>query len=310
MQKWLPFLLLAVALATPAAVRGQYFGQNKVQYTRFDFRVIETEHFDVYYYEEERQAAYDAARMAERSYARLSRVLRHQFRERKPIILYASHSDFQQTNTTSGEVGEGTGGFTDFLKHRNVLPFTGSYADFAHVLQHEMVHQFQYDTWAGGKAGGGLQTIIAVNPPLWFVEGMAEYFSAGPVDPNTAMWLRDAAAEGKLPTIRQLETDPRIFPYRFGQAIVSYIGARWGDEAIGAILSASRSGSLEGAFRRVIGLDFVQLGDQWRDATQKAYLPLLGQQVPASQIATAVLNKEQSEGTLHLAPALSPGGSR
>src|SRR5690606_40126235 len=110
-----------------------------------------------------------------------------------------------------------------------------------------------------------LQTLIAVNPPLWFVEGMAEYLSAGPVDPNTAMWLRDAAAEGKLPTIRQLETDPRIFPYRFGQAIVSYIGARWGDEAIGAILAASRSGSLDGAFLRVIGLDFVQLGAQCRD---------------------------------------------
>lgn len=302
--------LLALLLAVAAPLPAQYFGQNKVQYTRFDFRVLETEHFDVYYYEAERTAAYDVARMAERSYARLSRVLRHQFRERKPIILYASHSDFQQTNTTPGEVGEGTGGFTDFLKHRNVMPLTGSYADIEHVLQHEMVHQFQYDTWAGGRAGGGLQTIIAVNPPLWFVEGMAEYLSVGPVDPNTAMWLRDAAAEGKLPTIRQLETDPTIFPYRFGQAIVSYIGARWGDEALGAILQASRSGSLEGAFRRVIGLDFVQLGDQWRDATQKAYLPLLGQQKPAREIATAVLTEEQSDGTLHLAPALSPDGTR
>ena len=310
MRRPTSLLALLAVLLLPAAVHGQYFGQNKVQYTRFDFRVLETEHFDVYYYEAERQAAYDVARMAERSYARLSRVLRHQFRERKPIILYASHSDFQQTNTTPGEVGEGTGGFTDFLKHRNVMPLTGSYADIAHVLQHEMVHQFQYDTWAGGKAGGGLQTIIAVNPPLWFVEGMAEYLSAGPVDPNTAMWLRDAAAEGKLPTIRQLETDPTIFPYRFGQAIVSYIGARWGDEAIGAILAASRSGSLEGAFRRVIGLDFVQLGDQWRDATQKAYLPLLGQQKPARDIATPVLTEEQSDGTLHLAPALSPDGTR
>lgn len=309
MRRFLPLQALLVAILT-VPLPAQYFGQNKVQYTAFDFRVLETEHFDVYYYAAEREAAYDVARMAERSYARLSRVLRHQFRERKPIILYASHSDFQQTNTTPGEVGEGTGGFTDFLKHRNVMPLTGSYADIAHVLQHEMVHQFQYDIWSGGRAGGGLQTLIAVNPPLWFVEGMAEYLSVGPVDPNTAMWLRDAAAEGKLPTIRQLETDPSIFPYRFGQAIVSYIGARWGDEAIGAILAASRSGSLEGAFRRVIGLDFVQLGDQWRDATQKAYLPLLGQQQPARNFATAVLTKETSDGTLHLAPALSPDGSR
>ena len=60
--------------------------------------------------------------MAERSYIELSTVLRHQFRERKPIILYASLSDFQQTNTSPEEVSEGTGGFTDFLKHRIVIP--------------------------------------------------------------------------------------------------------------------------------------------------------------------------------------------
>ena len=303
-------LALLALLALPGTVGAQYFGQNKVQYTSFDFRVLETEHFDVYYYPEEQLAATDVARMAERSYARLSRVLRHQFRERKPIILYASHSHFQQTNTTPGEVGEGTGGFTDFLKHRNVMPLTGSYADIEHVLQHEMVHQFQYDVWSGGRAGGGLQTIIAVNPPLWFVEGMAEYLSLGPVNPNTAMWLRDAAAEGKLPTIRQLENDPNIFPYRFGHALLSYGGARWGDEAIGAILAASRSGSLEGAFRRVIGLDYIQLGDQWRDATQKLYLPQLGPQVRAAEIATPVLTEAKSDGTLHLAPAISPDGTR
>jgi WD40 repeat protein len=304
---WLPLTALLLA---PRAVEAQYFGQNKVQYSKFDFKVLETEHFDVYYYPVEREAAYDVARMAERSYARLSLVLRHQFRERKPIVLYASHSEFVQTNISEEEVGEGTGGFTDFLKHRNVLPLTGSYSDIEHVLQHEMTHQFQYDVWSGGRAGGGLQTITAINPPLWFVEGMAEYFSIGAIDANTAMWLRDAAAQGKLPTIHQLETDPRIFPYRFGQAIVTYIGQRWGDEAIATILQNSRTGSLEGAFRRVIGLDFRQLGDQWRDAVQKEYLPELTTRVKAAAISQPLLTKARSEGTLHLAPALSPDGSR
>lgn len=309
MRRLAPFLL-AATLGLPTPARAQYFGQNKVQYTHFDFKILETQHFDLYYYDREREAALDVARMAERSYARLSRVLHHEFRERKPIILYASHSDFQQTNTTTEEVGEGTGGFTDFLKHRNVLPLTGSYRDVEHVLQHEMTHQFQYDVWSGGRAGGGVQTILAVNPPLWFVEGMAEYFSIGFMDANTAMWIRDAAREGTLPTIRALETDPRIFPYRFGQSIITWVGHRWGDEAIGAILQASRSGSLENAFRRVIGLDFRQLGDQWRDAMQKEFLPELEHRERADSISTPVLTKARSEGTLHLAPAISPDGSK
>src|SRR5215216_3083053 len=122
-----PALLLL--LLAPGLLQAQYFGRNKVQYSTFDFKVIQTEHFDVYYYEEERVAAMDAARMAERGYARLSKVLNHDFRERKPIILYASHSDFQQTNALGQAPGEATQGVTDFQRNRNVLPFTGTYEE-------------------------------------------------------------------------------------------------------------------------------------------------------------------------------------
>ena len=128
--------LVLTLVATPLAA--QYFGQNKVQYRNFNFQSIQTEHFDIYYYPEERGGALDAARMAERAYARLSRILHHQFQSRKPIILYASQADFQQTNVIDAS-GEGLGGVTEFFKHRAVLPFTGSYAEFEHVLQHEMV---------------------------------------------------------------------------------------------------------------------------------------------------------------------------
>ena len=104
----------AAALLVARPAEGQYFGQNKVQYRSFPFKVIQTEHFEVYFYDEERPAALDAARMAERAYARLSRVLHHKFQARKPIILYASHTDFEQTNAIEGDLGEGTGGVTEF----------------------------------------------------------------------------------------------------------------------------------------------------------------------------------------------------
>ena len=308
-RRFAPALLLLL-LGTPALLSAQYFGRNKVTYTTFDFKVIQTEHFDVYYYDRERVAAMDAARMAERSYAKLSKVLNHEFRERKPIILYASHSDFLQTNAT--EVGgEGTGGVTDFARNRAVLPFTGSYADFEHVLLHEMTHQFQYDMWSRGRAGAGLATLVAIAPPLWFAEGMAEYLSQGPIDAETAMWLRDASLEGKLPSIEQMTVDPyTYFPYRFGHALWSYMAERWGDEAVGAILKATLAGGVEPAFRRTIGLTLQQLSDQWRDAVQKRYLPEIGARARARAVADELLTEKRSDGTLHLAPALSPDGSK
>ncbi len=335
----------ALALFGVAPLVAQYFGQNKVQYQNFDFRIIQTEHFEVYYYPAERAAALDAARMAERWYVRLSRVLHHQFLGRKPIILYASQSDFQQTNTAGEEVSEGVQGFTDFLKHRMVLPFSGSYEELEHVIGHEMVHQFQYDVFSRGRVGAGVQTLVNVNPPLWFMEGMAEYLSLGPIDPLTAMWLRDASVEGHLPTIEQL-TYGRIFPYFYGHAIMAYIGEKWGDEAIGQILQASTSAGIEGAFKRTLGVslddlsnewrDAVQttylpqlaetsagiegafkrtlgvslddLSSEWRDAVQTTYLPQLADHYRARRIAQPLLTEKRSEGTLHLAPALTPDG--
>ncbi|OLC07675.1 MAG: hypothetical protein AUH34_00915 [Gemmatimonadetes bacterium 13_1_40CM_70_12] len=298
----------AVALAGLTPLAAQYFGQNKVQYRNFAFQIIQTDHFEVYYYPAERVAALDAARLAERWYGRLSRILHHEFQGRKPIILYASQSDFQQTNAISGDIGEGTGGVTEFFKHRMVLPFTGSYAELEHVIGHEMVHQFQYDVFSRGRIGAGVQTLVNVNPPLWFMEGMAEYLSIGPIDPHTSMWLRDAALEGHLPTIEQLTYDPRIFPYRFGHALWAYIGEKWGDEVIGEILQASTAGGVENAFKRGLGLSLDDLSNEWRDAVQTTYLPQLSEHYRARRVAQPVLTQKRSDGTLHLAPALTPDG--
>ena len=300
-------IVAALALFGAAPLVAQYFGQNKVQYQSFDFHIIQTEHFEVYYYPAERAAALDGARIAERWYARLSRVLHHQFQGRKPIIFYASQSDFQQTNTTSGDVGEETGGFTEFFKHRMVLPFTGAYEELEHVVGHEMVHQFQYDVFSRGRIGAGIQTYVNINPPLWFMEGMAEYLSVGPIDNHTAMWLRDASVEGHLPTLQQLSYD-EVFPYYFGHAIWAYIGEKWGDEAVGQILQASTSAGVEGAFKRIIGVTLDELISGWRDAVQTTYLPQLADHYRARRIAQPLLTRKRSEGTLHIAPALTPDG--
>jgi hypothetical protein len=104
--------------------------------------------------------------------------------------------------------------------------------------------------------------------------------------------------------------DPyEYFPYRFGHALWSYVAERWGDEAVGAILKATLAGGIEPAFRRTIGLNLDQLSDQWRDAVQKRYLPEIGARARAKAVADALLTEKKSQGTLHLAPALSPDGS-
>jgi len=299
--------VLAGGLGVASPARGQrYFGQNQVEYHHLNWRVLETEHFKIYYYPEERVPVQDAARMAERSYFRLSRLLGHQFREKKPILLFASIEDFNQNNVT-GELPEGVGGVTDASRQRMLVPFTGDYRSFEHVLTHEMVHQFQYDVYSQGKAGDNLQTLEQVNPPGWFMEGMAEYLSLGPNHPLTTMWMRDAVSNGDFPTIDQLTRYPdRYFVYRYGEDLWRYIGERWGDAAIGEILESSASVGIERAFQRELGLTLTQLSDQWREATRAEYLPQLATRQRVKDFAQPMLTPERSNGQMFLAPALSP----
>jgi Tol biopolymer transport system component len=306
---------LAVACATTFALTSGagaqgYFGQNQVQYSRFQWRVLETEHFRVHYYPQEKAAVEDAARMAERSYARLTRILGHEFRERKPIVIFASRTDFAQNNIF-GDQGEGVGGVTDAQRQRNVLPLTGDFRTFEHVLTHEMVHQFQYDVFSRGRAGANLQALQAVSPPLWLIEGMAEYLSLGTDHKFTDMWLRDAALNGDIPSIEQMTVYPdRFFPYRFGESLMRYIGERWGDQVIGQILEALPNVGVERAFRRELGLSLEELSDDWKDALQKQFLPTVVNLDRPRRFADNVLSPKKSGGNIFLAPSLSDDGTK
>jgi hypothetical protein len=310
MRRWAVracIVLACLARAVPVSAQN-YFGQNQVQYDKFDWRVLETEHFLIYFYPEEERATRDAARMAERAYARLSHVLDHQFREKKPIVLFSSRTDFGQNNVT-GDLGEGTGGVTEALRHRMLLNFTGDYRSFEHVLTHEMVHAFQYDVFARGKAGNGLQTLQQFLPPLWFAEGMAEYLSLGPYSSATETWMRDAALNGKIPSIEQLSDDPdKYFPYRYGHSLWTYIAQKWGDEVVGQIMNSVPSVGVERAFRRELGVSFADLGDEWREDVQARLLPAVGGMDRLRNFAQPMLNKDRSDGDIFLAPALSNDG--
>lgn len=303
---------LVGALAEPATGQSA-FGRNKVQYQPRDFEVIETAHFDVYFYGEERTAAYDAARMAERIYGRLSRLLDHEFQQRKPIILYASQTDFQGTNVLGGHIGESTGGVTESLRDRVLLPLTGSYAEFEHVLAHELVHAFQFDILKRSAVERSASPFSFV-PSLWFMEGMAEYLSVGRIDAKTTAWMRDAALSGYLRTIEEMDRFNDFLSYRFGQSLWNYIGARWGDQAVGDLLKGAAATGPERAFRHTLGVSLDELSRDWHEAVRAAHLPEIRRARAVDEVARRVTSHTfptgREKSPSFIAPALSPDGRR
>lgn len=304
---WLPTLLLLVFSSSAFAQFGDIFGfgKNKVHYKNFKWSVIKTEHFDIYFYEEERRAALDASEAAERSYAYLSEVLDYKFKHKIPLLLYASHNDFQQTNAIGGFISEGTQGVTESLKGRMILPITGSYGQFIHVLTHEMVHAFQFDILI---AEGPADLVRRFNPPLWFMEGMAEYLSVG-MDNITRMWMRDAVLNNTLLTIPEMTFVFDIRVYRMGQAIWYYVGERYGKEVVGRIFKTARAtGDLNRAFKAHTGLDLVELSKRWKADAQRRYLPENVLLPKPDEIAKPIMDVCEDCSHINIVPALSPDG--
>ncbi|HXT15920.1 MAG TPA: hypothetical protein VN706_09860 [Gemmatimonadaceae bacterium] len=296
-----PLLLLGVS--TSVGAQG-YFGRNKVQYENFDWKILKSEHFDNFFYPAESVMVHDAGRMAERWYSRHSDTFRHAF-DRKELVFYADQPDFQQTNVISEQLEEGTGGVTESNRTRVIMPFTGYYKDEDHVLGHELVHVFQYNI-AEGTPGGGLMRLDAL--PLWLIEGMAEYFSLGRNDPLTALWMRDAVMRDKFPTIKQLTTDPRFFPYRYGQALWAYVGGRWGDRAIVEVYRTALRLGWDQALVRVLGENQDSLSKDWAAANKAMYLPQLAGRTHPDSTGTTLIGNAKGGPGYNLSPTISPDG--
>src|ERR1043166_7077842 len=301
--------LIAVILMSGVSVSAQeYFGQNRVRYRTFDFKVLKTQHFDIYCYDEEKSAAEDAGRMAERWYSRLSRVLNHQLSSRQPLIVYANHADFEGTTVIPGLVGESVGGVTEALRRRVVMPFAGPLGDTDHVLGHELVHAFQYDmTRRRSSAFGGMPALE--NLPLWFVEGMAEYLSVGAADPNTAMWLRDAVKHNKVPSIKDLD-HPKYFPYRWGQAFWAFVAGKYGDQVVSEMLITGSRGGPGAAISDVLHTNEKALSEEWKQAIIEAETPVLGVTTLADEEGRLLISPKRHGGPYNVSPAINPDGKR
>ena len=200
----LPAALLALALtAAPAAAQYHfYFGRNKIQYEGFDWHVLRTDHFDIYYYPEMQALAENGAHFAEEAYAELENRFDFSLNHRVPLIFYSSNLHFKQTNITPGFIPDGVGGFFEFLKGRVVIPANGNIHRFRRVIRHELVHVFTYSKLA--RVMRDHRRPLDGVPPLWFTEGLAEYWSGEP-DFQHEMILRDAVASNYFVPLENLD---------------------------------------------------------------------------------------------------------
>ena len=282
----------------------QYFGRNKVNYNKLQFEVLQSPHFELYHYLKNNSARNRYAQSLEQWYRMHLQIFRDTFSQRNPFIVYNTHADFQQTNVISGLIGVGTGGVTEALKNRVILPFMESNAQTDHVTGHELVHVFQYLLV---KESDSLSLRSLENLPLWMVEGLAEYMSIGYRDPLTALWLRSAAADNRLPALKDLNNKPDLyFPYRWGEAFWAYVTGVWGDNIILPLFTATAKDGYKEAFKKVLGIDEKLFSQKWKEAITNAY-SRFQQTLSLTPPGTELITKRNA-GKLNVVPSISPDG--
>ena len=264
---------LMCCLGVPAS-RAQYpFGKNKVLYAPKDWKVIETLHLEIYYYPDELKVAEFIAGVADTVYGEYATFFAIQFESKIPVILYGTHHDFKETNVTPYLVSESTAGFTEFSKGRIALPFNGSYVKLEKVFRHEMVHSFMLEK---------LRVVMSAHrrfnyggPPLWFVEGLAEYLANRGLDTESEMYLRDAVTSGLLYTLDEIwRVEGTYLMYKEGESALHYIATRFGEEAIRLILDNWwKSDRFSFVLEQTIGTPLEQLSMDWVSYLKRRHFP-------------------------------------
>lgn len=265
------FILLLTEFLFP---QFYFFGRNKVQYSDFDWKILRTSHFDIYYYDHLDEIAEIGASYAEEAYNKLKVEFNNVVTRRIPLIFYNTHIHFQQTNTTPGFIPEGVGGFFEFLKGRVVIPFNGSLSQFKHVITHELVHVFMvnkvYRVYSDHRIPA--ETL----PPLWFVEGIAEFYSTE-WDTRAEMILRDAIINNYFTGLNDLFRIYGTFlMYKAGQSFLEFVAERYGRHKIAAMIENIWMFSrFEKVIEYTLDNKLDEIDREWSLYLKRRYYPLV-----------------------------------
>ena len=198
----------------------------------------------LYYYQREAKVASYAAASIVKSYRDLAENAFHFVPPRIfPYILYSSYAEYLETNLFP--LQEGVLGVTSPLDLKLTLPYLGDDRMFERVSRHEMSHEFTFQktqTLAKRAHSGGDPSEAM---PLWFVEGLAEFYAQGGIDPEAEMLARDLVTNPDLDLGYALLGfyDDRpgsvLWTYKLGQVRCAFLEDTYGKGFIQRVLDNS-----------------------------------------------------------------------
>jgi hypothetical protein len=197
----------------------------------------------LYFYEREREIARRAAASIEDSYQYLIKAFDYTPTTTFAYFLYASYIEFLQTQLFP--LQEGVLGVTSPENLDVTLPYFGDARLFADVSTHELAHEFTIQKVNTATARASLTGDALSAVPLWFIEGLAEYYAKRGIDAETEMLVRDilvnptTAREYVMGSFWEERFTSGLWTYKVGQARCAFLEEAFGAGTIQKILDAT-----------------------------------------------------------------------
>ncbi len=305
--------MLAVAMIVAAADGASaqtpfvpYFGKNLVHYDKFEWHIYTTDHFEIYYYPDLERHLERVAGYAESAYQQVSADLKHDLPFKVPLILFKTHSEFEQENVAPGEASEGVGAFAEPTRDRMLLPIDAPPDMLYGLIVHELTHIFEFDIIP--------QSLIRRSVPLWVNEGLSDY-ERGIWNPIDLMQVRDAAVADIVPKMTELEgygntSNPRLI-YNLGHAVFEFIEAKSGKEGIRQFLFSLRKsviGGGEDAYEEALKMKKDEFDQAFERYLKDRFKPFRDKERPADYGRDLAPNKEKTNFAQAFSIAPSPSG--
>ena len=196
----------------------------------------------LFFYDREKAVAERAATSIAATYQSFSESFQYTPTRTFPYFLYSNYQEFLQTNVFP--VQEGVLGVTAVKTLEMALPYFGDHQFFELISRHELAHQFTLQKVRSVAAKKKVNADIIKGFPLWFVEGLAEFYAHGGIDPQTRMLIGDMVlhptpkngfAMGEFFGSRR----GYLWTYKLGQARCAFLEDAYGEGTLQGIINAS-----------------------------------------------------------------------
>ena len=222
-------LITAFSFSAQAQTNLETFGQNRIQYRKFDWKFFETEHFRIYHYDAAgRTLARYVSEQVENDIKIVEEKIGGQFPRRFKIIIYNSYDEYRQTNIGRKFDPDAQGspaGTVNLVGDKLVVYFTGEHTDLRRQTREGMSRVVMERMLFGETFREMVKNAVLMNLPSWTVNGFLAYLVDGWDTQTNSRWKNMMDAHPNKGFHELSEMDPELA----GKAFWKYIADRYGD---------------------------------------------------------------------------------